>query len=264
MNDEIIKQRQMPLPDASQRPSAAPMKHYKGVYRAQSPEEIANRTGLIFDAVSSSFSVTLLGAAYRAGYPDFDLVPAQAAYNEYARSPSANCVPAAHNAHSQTNADTKEPSPSANCIPAANGYEKLLIIRYLTEGSYTLPSGKLVSYEELPWGSVYMQNFRGRVIGRLAREFGRGPVAFPDLIESLPNLRYEQLSMGDYACRIEFLDNIFVSIIYYEGDDEFPASFQILFDDNIKYAFTAEDVAVVGDVLIGRLKAYRDALKKEA
>jgi hypothetical protein len=143
-----------------------------------------------------------------------------------------------------------------------NPYEKLLIIRYLTEGAYALPSGKLVSYEELPWGSVYMRNFRGRVIGRLAREFGRGPEAFPDIIESMPGLNYEKISVGDHGYRIEFIDNIYISVIYYEGDDEFPASFQALFDDNIKYAFTAEDVAVVGDVLIGRLKAHRDRMRE--
>ncbi|MDR2610269.1 MAG: DUF3786 domain-containing protein [Clostridiales Family XIII bacterium] len=228
------------LPDASQRSSAAPMKHYQAIYRTQDPAEIASRTGLAFDAESSSFSVTLLGAPYRAVYPEFDLVP----------------DPAAHTG------STQDGAPAAHTpVPAANGYEKLLIIRYLTEGSYALPSGKLVSYEELPWGSVYMSNFRGRVIGRLAREFGSGEVAFPALVESMPGLKYERLPMGDSGYRIEFLNNIFVSLIYYEGDEEFPASFQVLFNDTIKYAFTAEDVAVVGDVLIGRLKAHLGALK---
>jgi hypothetical protein len=144
--------------------------------------------------------------------------------------------------------------PEFDIVPEANPYEKLLIIRYLTEGAYVLPSGKLLSYEELPWGSVYMQNFRGRVIGRLAREFGRGTKPFPDIIESMAGLNYDKISIGDYGYRIEFIDNLYVSVIYYEGDDEFPASFQVLFDDNIKYAFTAEDVAVIGDVLIGRLR----------
>jgi hypothetical protein len=227
------------LPDAASRPGAAPMKHYMGIYRTLDPTEIASRTGLSFDAGTSSFAVTLLGARYRAPYPEFDLVPAEA---------------------------TPEPAPDystpAALAPAANGYERLLIIRYLTEGRYALPSGKLLSYEELPWGSVYMQNFRGRVIGRLAREFGGDPEAFSDIVESMPGLNYERLPIGDSSYRVEFINNIFVSLIHYESDDEFPASFQTLFEDNIKYAFTAEDVAVIGDVLIGRLKSHRNIMRK--
>jgi hypothetical protein len=208
------------LPDASERPSAAPMKHYKAIYARQDPREISRRTGLHYDAETALFSLSLLGSPLTVSHPDFTVTEAAG-------------------------------------TPPVNSYEQLLIIRYLTEGSYVAGSGKLVSYEELPWGSVYMRNFRGRVIGRLAREFGAGPEPFPALVESMPNLKFERLSLGDSGYRIEFIDNLSISLIYYESDEDFPASFQVLFDDTIKYAFSAEDVAVMGDILIGRLKAHR-------
>ncbi|MDR1067783.1 MAG: DUF3786 domain-containing protein [Clostridiales Family XIII bacterium] len=213
----------IPLPDASERPSAAPMKHYKAIYARQDPQEISERTGLKYDAETAAFSLSLLGSPLMVSHPDFTLTEAAG-------------------------------------TPRVNPYEQLLIIRYLTEGRYVAGSGKLVSYEELPWGSVYMQNFRGRVIGRLAREFGAGPKPFSAVVETMPNLRFERLARGDSSYRIEFIDKLFVNLIYYESDDEFPASFQVLFDDTIKYAFSAEDVAVVGDILIGRLKAHRSAI----
>jgi hypothetical protein len=37
-------------------------------------------------------------------------------------------------------------------------------------------------------------------------------------------------------------------------DDEFPPSAQFLFSDNTPAAFNAEDLAAVGDVIIGTLK----------
>ena len=59
---------------------------------------------------------------------------------------------------------------------------------------------------------------------------------------------------GDAAYQFEFLDNLFVRFILWAGEDEFPPSSQILFSDNFPHAFTAEDMAVVGDISIGTLK----------
>ena len=50
-----------------------------------------------------------------------------------------------------------------------------------------------------------------------------------------------------------------MSIIIWEGDDEFPSKAQILFDDNFPSAFSAEDIAVAGDICISRLKALKDS-----
>ena len=49
------------------------------------------------------------------------------------------------------------------------------------------------------------------------------------------------------------MHNIYVDIILWRKDDEFPASSQILFSDNINEYFTAEDLAFVGDILITNL-----------
>ncbi len=45
-------------------------------------------------------------------------------------------------------------------------------------------------------------------------------------------------------------------MILWEGDDEFPPSSQILFSDNFPISFQAEDMAVMGDVIIGSLKSF--------
>ena len=48
----------------------------------------------------------------------------------------------------------------------------------------------------------------------------------------------------------------YLRFLLWEGDEEFPPSAQILFSDNFPLAFVqGEDMAVVGDVSIGVLKA---------
>jgi len=52
-------------------------------------------------------------------------------------------------------------------------------------------------------------------------------------------------------------------MLLWEGDDEFPPSSQILFSDNFPVSFAAEDMAVMGDVIIGSLKAFLKAAKEQ-
>jgi len=48
------------------------------------------------------------------------------------------------------------------------------------------------------------------------------------------------------------------------GDDEFPPNAQILFSDNFRYAFTAEDMANIGDIVISRMKSIGAGLSAKA
>ncbi|MDO5332124.1 MAG: DUF3786 domain-containing protein, partial [Bacillota bacterium] len=53
---------------------------------------------------------------------------------------------------------------------------------------------------------------------------------------------------------IDIVKGLTVRLIIWEGDDEFAPQAQVLFSDNFPKAFAAEDIAVVGDVLINALK----------
>ena len=65
---------------------------------------------------------------------------------------------------------------------------------------------------------------------------------------------------GDIAYQLEIFPGYLVQMILWEGDDEFPPSSQILFSDNFPVSFQAEDMAVMGDVIIGSLKAFAKVL----
>ena len=50
--------------------------------------------------------------------------------------------------------------------------ERILFLRYLLDGQKAEPLGTFLTYRELPWGEVYLQQFTGRCIKRFAFSYG--------------------------------------------------------------------------------------------
>jgi hypothetical protein len=76
-------------------------------------------------------------------------------------------------------------------------------------------------------------------------------------MEGTPGLAAVPEEKCDVGYRFVFMNGLSMKILIWEGDDEFPASAQMLFDETVVFGYTAEDVAVAGDILISRLKALR-------
>jgi hypothetical protein len=203
--------------DKTDNKTGMPLQHYQALYQDLDPLEIAQRCNLEFNSETAMFSLRVLGTEYRVPHPVFAMLDSEG----------------------------KE---------AASAHEKILFMHYLTEGKFFPAQGKQLSYHEIPWGPLYYQNFEGRCLKRSAFTFGKNIAGFKKIFEQNPQLRSSLLQTGDAGFRLEFINNLYLSMILWQGDDEFPPSAQILFDDNFVYAFTAEDIAAVGDVLIGRLK----------
>jgi hypothetical protein len=101
---------------------------------------------------------------------------------------------------------------------------------------------------------VYYRNFESRCLRRFARIFGADVERYKSLIEASPTLNAEKLETSDAGFRFEFLSGLFMNVYLWAGDEEFPPSAQMLFDDNFPPAFTAEDIAVAGEAVIDCLK----------
>ena len=209
-----------------QKSSDAPMIHYRAIYRALHPDQICARTGLSFDPVRSVFLFRLMGEDLAVEYPEFAV-------------------------------KTKDGKPWKA------GYQSILFIRYLCEGKYAPGTGRQLSYPQLPWGPTYADNFNGRVIRRFLGIFGKEIQLFRRVMEETPALKAEPVEKCDAGYRFEFINGIYISVLLWEGDDEFPSSAQVLFDDNMKYAFTAEDVAVAMEIMVGRLKQRKQEILDE-
>ncbi len=136
---------------------------------------------------------------------------------------------------------------------------RILLARYVMEGVQAESSGKMYSYPEMPWGPVYEVQFRGRCISRMAGTYGHNIKGFIEGMERIgaQEAREESgrfASGADCAYDIPFLPKLTIRALIWEADEEFPASAQILFSDNFPLAFTAEDMAVIGDIFLNAMK----------
>jgi len=203
--------------------TGVPMEHYLARYRELDLKEVSARTGLSLDG-DGRFALRFLKRRMYAASPEFSLMP-----------------------------ENPDDCPKTLLKPAA----QMLVMRYLLEGVAAPDSGKLLSYREVPWGNVYDANFQGRCVKRLAYAFASRQDVFAAAAE---RLGAERVSAGDIAYDFAFFENVRVRLILYAADEEFPPTSQFLFSDSAPFAFTAEDLAVVGDILIDALKETEKSL----
>jgi len=196
----------------------APLEYYRERIRELDPEEASKRTGITFDPENGRFTLEVLGHTIFAKWPEFKL----------------------------------EPSDEKSCPKILYGFSMhILTMRFLIEGAAAPASGEFKAYRDLPWGELYDKNFQGRCIKRFAYGFGFSPEKFEKAAEALGGVRLE---MGDISFDLPFFGGVICRLILWTPDDEFPPSAQFLFSDNTPVAFNAEDLAAVGDVVIGALK----------
>ena len=128
---------------------------------------------------------------------------------------------------------------------------RILLARLLLEGTLAPSRGALLAYTDMPWGNVYAQQFRGRCILRLAGTYGSNLAGFDSACERVAGTA---AGSGDRSYDLPFLPGMTVRLILWEGDEEFRPTAQILFSDNFSAAFSAEDIAVAGDILLNAMK----------
>lgn len=200
-----------------------PFEYYLEKYRSLDPQEAAQRLNILYDATIQEFRLRFMGHEYAIAYPAFSI---------------HTCEP-----------KEGETSLFQSSIPA-----QTFILRYLIEGQYIQSSGKYMTFREVPtYGELYIQPFTGRCLKRLTYGFGFKLKAFAEAMERIPGVK--KLSMGDVSYEFELINGYFMQFIFWEGDDEFPPSAQILYSDNFQFGFHAEDMVVAGDLSISTVKS---------
>ena len=198
-----------------------PFEHYLSEYQKLDPKEAAKRCGVEYDEERQQFHIRLMGYRYLVDFPEF--------------------------AVRKEDEDEEGAFLLLDMVPA-----KIIVLRFLLSAQVVKRSGKYLTYREVPWGEVYFRQFEGRCLMRLKFGFGFKLDKFAEGMEKLPGVK--KLSLGDVSYEFEFINGLHVRFILWAGDEEFPPSSQILFEDNFPYAYQAEDLAVVGDISITTLK----------
>jgi hypothetical protein len=131
--------------------------------------------------------------------------------------------------------------------------DRLLILHYFDSAKGTPLTGKLITFRELPEGTVYQPTFARRTIQPLLNNFGKEP---DHLLLFSQRLEGYKADYGDTAITIKAFDRVPITIVIWEGDDEFPSQGNVLFDANISDYLPTEDVTVLCEIIAWRLIRY--------
>ena len=125
-----------------------------------------------------------------------------------------------------------------------------LILHYLIGAKDTEPTGKMLTFRELPGGEVYYDAFYRRAIQPLAADIGPRPQL---LLERAKRVGGERMDFGDASVRIAVFPRIPVVVVAWMGDEEVPSSANMLFDSTASAHLHTEDLAAIGDLVADSL-----------
>ena len=217
-----------------------PIRIYQEKFREMDPQQMAKRSGCEFR--DGAFEIQLMNRRVKLTFPEMETF-----YVDEPETAESVGVTFA----------SRKASDNVGVKTADN--VRILLARYVMEGVQAESSGKMYSYPEMPWGQVYEVQFRGRCISRMAGTYGHNIKGFIEGMERIGAKEAREASGrfasgADCAYDIPFLPKLTIRALIWEADEEFPASAQILFSDNVPLAFTAEDMAVVGDLFLNAMK----------
>jgi len=131
--------------------------------------------------------------------------------------------------------------------------DKILILHYVTLAKGTPATNELITFRELPGGNIYYPTFTKRTMKPLSDHFGREP---PLLVKAGEKLGGHKADYGDVAVVINAFSRVPLTLVLWQGDDEFPAQLNLLFDSTISDYLDTEDVTVLCEILTWRLISY--------
>ncbi len=126
-----------------------------------------------------------------------------------------------------------------------------LVVYHLALSDGTEPSGRWVSFAELPDGGFYVQAFRGYAASAVVRRFAadRGP-----LETAARSLDAAPLAgLADAAWSVPALPRIPVALLWWDGDEEFGPRAEFLFDESASRHLQTDGLAVLGSWITAML-----------
>jgi len=135
--------------------------------------------------------------------------------------------------------------------------DKVLILHYFISAKGNPPANKLITFRELPEGSVYFPTFSKRTVKPLLDHFGQEPCR---LITAAEKLGGYKADYGDAAVTVNAFSRVPITIILWQGDEEFAPQGNVVFDASISDYLPTEDITVLCEIISWRLvRLLKDA-----
>lgn len=140
--------------------------------------------------------------------------------------------------------------------------QALLAYYYYTADGTSL-AGRWIAFSELPDGRFYSQAFQGYTGRQLVREFADDIATFTMAAETLPRAEWTDpgTQIGDRAFSFQALPCVPLLVVYWQGDEDFPSTYQILFDAAVVHYLPTDVCAILGSMLTRKLIAAKDSRK---
>lgn len=108
----------------------------------------------------------------------------------------------------------------------------------------------IITFKDLPEGTIYFPTFRKRVINPLLKAFENKTDKF---IEACYRLNGIPASKGDVASYFQVLPRIGMTFVMWNGDSELPGEGTVLFTKDIINYLPIEDITVLCQILTQKL-----------
>ena len=128
--------------------------------------------------------------------------------------------------------------------------ERILLLHYLQRATGKAPTGQWISFAEVPGGQLYMRNFQARSVDRLLRGFGGRE---EDLRVAAGCINAVATDLAEISFSLQALPRVPVALALWRGDEEFPASCNMLFDASVTDYLSIEDIVVLAGLVAGRI-----------
>jgi hypothetical protein len=135
--------------------------------------------------------------------------------------------------------------------------QQTMLLYYFNLADGTLETGQWISFADLPDGRFYNPAFQGYTGRALAQAFGPDQVAFEQAAAHLDGRPYP---LGDAGFLFRIFPFVSLLVAYWQGDEDFPPSCQVLFDSSVSHYLPTEACAILGSMLTRRLIAARDTM----
>ncbi len=125
-----------------------------------------------------------------------------------------------------------------------------MILYYFYSSKGSPPAGNWISFSELADGQFYNTAFQSYTSKKICTHFDKDYQAFEEKCLSLCG---EKIDFGDGAFQYQILPQVAILTVLWKGDDEFPPSYKILFQDTADYHLPTDACAILASMLTGKL-----------
>ena len=136
--------------------------------------------------------------------------------------------------------------------PGPHSYFSVFLIHYLLDAPPAVAAPEWISEKDIPGGATFFRGPHQIPTHWIADKYGNDVEAFSRRCRQLGG---ELLSLADAAFSFRITARAAVAILYWQGDDDFPAEAKVLFDRSLAGYLAADVVFALAVDVCARLSA---------